>query len=164
MTKKLTNAERLTALENNLGNLTNDVQALSRSVALLVNALNPTVEEAPKTKKAAPAKDKPKTKKADAPKAKKADKAPVKKAEPTLRLDKAEALELMVTSWHNRAAAAYDRRKGGNGAVKYADFTAAMKKAITADDKAKGKTSLLASKKWKDAVARHGIKESDLKW
>ena len=139
-------------------------QGLSRSVALLVNALNPTVDEAPKTKKAAPAKDKPKTKKADAPKSKgtntkaKADKGT------TLRLDKAEALELMIASWHNRAAAAYDRRNGGNGAVKYADFTAAKKKAITADDKAKGKDSLLASKKWKDAVARHGLKVSDLKW
>lgn len=158
MTRKLTNAERISNLENNITSLTNDVHALSRSVALLVNALNPTVEEAPKTKKSTAAKDKPKTKKADAPKSKKADKGT------TLRLDKAEALEFMIASWHNRAAAAYDRRNGGNGAVKYADFTAAKKKAITADDKANGKASLLASKKWKDAVARHGIKESDLKW
>lgn len=68
MTRKLTNAERISALENNISNLTNDVQALSRSVALLVNALNPIFEEAPKTKKStaakAPAKDKPTTKKA----------------------------------------------------------------------------------------------------
>lgn len=148
---KLTLNERVNNLDARMSNIEN---ALDR----ILNVLEaPADEPAPKGKKKAPAKSKPATKKS-------AGKAPAKKTESNLRLDKAEALELMVTSWHNRAAAAYDRRKGGTGAVKYADFTAAMKKAITADDKAKGKDSLLASKKWKDAVSRHGIKESDLKW
>lgn len=149
---KLTNNERMNNLETRMS-------AIETALDKILNALEAPAEAPKPAKKATGnAKNKPAKGK------KSAGKAPAKKAEPTLRLDKAEALELMVTSWHNRAAAAYDRRKGGTGAVKYADFTAAMKKAITADDKAKGKDSLLASKKWKDAVSRHGIKESDLKW
>lgn len=152
MAKKLTNNERMNNLETRMS-------AIETALDKILNALEAPAE-APKPAKKAPSNAKNKPAKGK----KSAGKTPAKKAEPTLRLDKAEALELMVTSWHNRAAAAYDRRKGGTGAVKYADFTAAMKKAITADDKAKGKDSLLASKKWKDAVSRHNIKESDLKW
>lgn len=157
MTRTNKSTNNNTRLDNLEARMSNIESSLERILAALEpnEAPKPVKKTTGKGKATTPAKDKPKTKKAN---------APTKKAEPTLRLDKSEALELMITSWHNRAAAAYDRRKGGTGAVKYADFTATQKKAITADDKANGKTSLLASKKWKDAVSRHGIKESDLKW
>lgn len=154
MTRTNKSTNNNTRLDNLEARMSNIESSLERILAALEpnEAPKPVKKTTGKGKATTPAKDKPKTKKANAP------------TEPTLRLDKAEAIILMNTSWKNRAAAAYDRRKGGTGAVKYADFTATQKKAITADDKANGKTSLLASKKWKDAVSRHGIKESDLKW
>lgn len=150
-----TTAERVNALETRM-------DVFESKLDRILNALEQPKAETPKPAKKSTGKDKPATKKSASKGKAPATKKSAGKTE--LRLDKSEAIELMNTSWHNRAAAAYDRRKGGTGAVKYADFTATQRKAITADDKAKGKDSLLASRKWKDAVERHGIKESDLKW
>ena len=150
--------ERVTALEARM-------DALFDKTDRILNILEQPKAETPKPAKKSTGKDKPATKKSASK-----DKAPAKSKPATKKstgnyLEKSEAIELMNTSWKNRAAAAYDRRVNkGTGAVKYADFTATQRKAITADDKAKGKDSLFASHKWKDAVERHGIKESDLKW
>ena len=154
MTRKLTNAERISALENNITNLTNDVQALSRSVALLVNALNPTVEETPTTKKSpskkstaakAPAKDKPKTKKAAS--AKVADK-------PTTRTEAIAAwkAEKGITADKQMA---YNEMYNANFTADWAKWTASKQYKAVSGDARKAANKAHAKKlrnKYREAV------------
>lgn len=141
MTKATLNT-RVSALENRM-------DAMDSKLDLILKALEP--QPAKKDTR------KPVTKKSAG------KKATAKADKPDLRLAKQDAIDLMVTSWHNRAASAYGRAHA-LGSVLYADLDAKQRKGITKAQKEQAYKDLLASDKWARTAKRHGLVPEDLAW